>query len=45
MRILSVNAAHDASAWLNINDTRQCMNDVFSSVFYLKAPEESGKND
>lgn len=37
------------SAWLNINDTRQCMNnehvhgDVFSGVFYLKAPEESGK--
>jgi uncharacterized protein (TIGR02466 family) len=37
------------SAWLNINDTRQCMNsehvhgDVFSGVFYIKAPEESGK--
>ena len=37
------------SAWLNVNDTRQCMNgehvhgDVFSGVFYLKAPEESGK--
>ena len=37
------------SAWLNINDSRQCMNsehihgDVFSGVFYLKAPEESGK--
>jgi uncharacterized protein (TIGR02466 family) len=37
------------SAWLNINDTRQCMNgehvhgDVFSGVFYLQAPEESGK--
>ena len=37
------------SAWLNINDTRQCMNsehihgDVFSGVFYLSAPEESGK--
>jgi uncharacterized protein (TIGR02466 family) len=37
------------SAWLNINDTRQCMNiehihgEVFSGVFYLKAPEESGK--
>jgi len=36
------------SAWLNINDSRQCMNcehvhgDVFSGVFYLKAPEESG---
>lgn len=35
-------------AWLNINDTRQCMNtehvhsDVFSGVFYLSAPEESG---
>ena len=37
------------SAWLNVNDTRQCMNgehvhgDVFSGVFYLQAPEESGK--
>ena len=37
------------SAWLNINDSRQCMNsehihgDVFSGVFYLSAPEESGK--
>ena len=37
------------SAWLNINDSRQCMNsehihgDVFSGVFYLQAPEESGK--
>ena len=37
------------SAWLNIHDSRQCMNsehvhgDVFSGVFYLKAPEESGK--
>jgi uncharacterized protein (TIGR02466 family) len=37
------------SAWLNINDSRQCMNsehvhgEVFSGVFYLKAPEESGK--
>jgi uncharacterized protein (TIGR02466 family) len=37
------------SAWLNINDSRQCMNsehvhgDTFSGVFYLKAPEESGK--
>lgn len=37
------------SAWLNINDTRQCMNiehvhgEVFSGVFYLKAPKESGK--
>jgi len=37
------------SAWLNINDTRQCMNsehvhsDVFSGVFYLQAPDESGK--
>ena len=34
------------SAWLNINDSRQCMNgehihgDVLSGVFYLKAPEE-----
>ena len=37
------------SAWVNINDSRQCMNsehihgDVFSGVFYLKAPEGSGK--
>ena len=37
------------SAWMNINDSRQCMNnehvhgDVFSGVFYLKAPEGSGK--
>lgn len=37
------------SAWVNINDTRQCMNSehihdqVFSGVFYLKAPDESGK--
>ena len=37
------------SAWVNINDTRQCMNSehihdqVFSGVFYLEAPEESGK--
>ena len=37
------------SAWLNINDSRQCMNvehvhgDVFSGVFYLSAPQESGK--
>lgn len=37
------------SAWMNINDTRQCMNgehvhgEVFSGVFYLSAPEESGK--
>jgi len=36
-------------AWLNINDSRQCMNsehvhgDVFSGVFYLSAPDESGK--
>ena len=36
-------------AWMNINDTRQCMNaehvhgDVFSGVFYLQAPDESGK--
>ena len=36
-------------AWLNVNDSRQCMNsehvhgDVFSGVFYLKAPEGSGK--
>lgn len=37
------------SAWLNINDSRQCMNgdhvhgDILSGVFYLSAPEESGK--
>lgn len=37
------------SAWLNINDSRQCMNsehvhgDVFSGVFYLKTPKGSGK--
>jgi len=36
-------------AWLNINDSRQCMNsehvhgDVLSGVFYLSAPEGSGK--
>ena len=36
-------------AWLNINDSRQCMNsqhvhgDVFSGVFYLNAPTGSGK--
>jgi uncharacterized protein (TIGR02466 family) len=36
-------------AWLNINDSRQCMNsehihsDTFSGVVYLKAPEGSGK--
>ena len=36
-------------AWLNVNDSRQCMNaehvhsDTFSGVFYLSAPEESGK--
>ena len=37
------------SAWLNISDSRQCMHsahvhgDVFSGVFYLQAPEGSGK--
>lgn len=37
------------AAWLNVNDSRQCMNiehvhsDVFSGVFYLQAPEGSGK--
>lgn len=37
------------SAWLNVNNSRQCMNnvhihgDVFSGVFYLQAPERSGK--
>jgi uncharacterized protein (TIGR02466 family) len=36
-------------AWLNISDSRQCMNsqhihgDVFAGVFYLQAPEGSGK--
>ena len=36
-------------AWVNFNDSRQCMNcehihgEVFSGVFYLKAPPESGK--
>ena len=36
-------------AWLNVNDSRQCMNtehvhgDIFSGVFYLQAPEGSGK--
>ena len=37
------------SVWFNINDSRQCMNaehthgDTFSGVFYLKAPEGSGR--
>lgn len=37
------------SAWVSINDSPQCINsehvhsDVFSGVFYLKAPEKSGK--
>lgn len=37
------------SAWLNVNDSRQCINSdhihdsVFSGVFYLKSPEGSGK--
>lgn len=37
------------SAWLNVNDSRQCMNiehvhdKVFTGVFYLSAPEGSGK--
>ena len=36
-------------AWLNVNDSRQCMNhdhihgDVFTGVFYISAPEGSGK--
>lgn len=36
-------------AWININDSRQCMNsehihgDVFSGVFYLHCPPGSGK--
>ena len=36
-------------AWLNVNDSRQCMNtthihgDTLSGVFYLQAPEGSGK--
>jgi uncharacterized protein (TIGR02466 family) len=38
-----------AIGWININDTRQAMNrqhihdDVFSGVFYIKAPKGSGK--
>jgi uncharacterized protein (TIGR02466 family) len=37
------------AAWLNVNDSRGCMNcqhvhnDIFSGVFYLSAPEGSGK--
>jgi uncharacterized protein (TIGR02466 family) len=37
------------SVWFTINDSRQCMNaehirgDTFSGVFYLKAPEGSGR--
>ncbi len=37
------------SAWVNFNDTRQCMNsehihgEILSGVFYLKVPPESGK--
>ena len=37
------------AAWLNVNDSRQCMNSdhihggVFSGVFYLQTPEGSGK--
>ena len=36
-------------AWLNVNDSRQCMNseqvhgEVFSGIFYLQIPEGSGK--
>ena len=36
-------------AWLNVNDSRQCMNsehihgEVFSGVFYIQAPKGSGK--
>lgn len=36
------------SAWLNVNDSRQCKNlkhihkDTFSGVFYLKVPDKSG---
>lgn len=36
-------------AWVNFNDSRECMNtqhihgETFSGVFYLKAPEESGR--
>lgn len=35
-------------AWANINDTRSCINiphvhdDVFSGIFYVKAPDKSG---
>jgi len=38
-----------SSAWLNVNDSRQCMNtdhvhgEVFTGVFYLQTPEGSGK--
>ena len=37
------------NAWVNFNDSRNCMNtehihgETFSGVFYLKAPEGSGK--
>lgn len=37
------------SSWVNINDSRQCMNsdhvhgDTLSGVFYLKVPEGSGR--
>lgn len=37
------------SSWVSVNSSRQCMNsehvhgEVFSGVFYLSAPEESGK--
>lgn len=37
------------SSWFNINDKKECMNsehihnEVFSGVFYLKAPDKSGK--
>ena len=37
------------NAWVNFNDSRECMNsehvhgEILSGVFYLKAPPESGK--
>jgi uncharacterized protein (TIGR02466 family) len=37
------------NAWVNFNDSRNCMNtehihgETFSGVFYLQAPEESGR--
>ena len=48
LEFISVDVAL-TSVWFNINDSRQCMNaehihgDTFSGVFYLKAPEGSGR--